>query len=205
MTPAYSRMSFTSGGLFISESVEMAELYVSLQDWKSVRAKVIDDNLLHTRTRKSAMRMSLEILLRLQQLSETERLTLIEASSHDQGYLLWISVCRTYRFIGEFATEVLRERFLRFQNTLEPQHVDQFLDRKAEWHPELLQIKSSTREKLRQNLLKMLREAQLLSAEGLILPPIFSREVLERYAPQLLKEILYFPMFESDLKLAYKQ
>ena len=40
---------------------------------------------------------------------------MVEGSSQEQKAVLWLAVCRHYRFIHEFATEVLREKFLTYQ------------------------------------------------------------------------------------------
>ena len=75
-SPKY-RMSFTTGGLFVAQSALLAELYLDLADWKHVRTRAIDENLLQTRTVRSAKLISGEICFRLGELDEQE---LIEES-----------------------------------------------------------------------------------------------------------------------------
>ena len=84
--------------------------------------------------------------------------------------LLWVAVCRRYPFIREFATEVLREHFLVLRRRLVFADFDHFLNAKALWHAELDDIAKSTQLKLRQNLFRMLREADLLSDQYEIHP-----------------------------------
>ena len=106
------RMSFTTGGLFHRESVKLAALYLDVGDWNSVRDKVIAENLLQTRTLNTLRRVCREVVSRLRTLTRGELECLVESSQQEQGYLLWLAVCRRYRFIADFAVEVLRERYM---------------------------------------------------------------------------------------------
>ena len=156
-------MSFTVGGLFRGESLRLAALYLDRGNWKVCRDKVIADNLLQARTLNSLKRIYREVSSRLQTLNRDELETLVESSRQDQGYLLWLAVCRRYRFIAEFAVEVLRERYLSLKSDLAYEEFDSFFNRKSEWHLELDQITPATRNKLRQVLYRILREADLLT------------------------------------------
>ncbi len=60
----------------------------------------------------------------------------------------------------------MRERFLLLASTLDYQDFDSFVRAKALWHEELAEIKDSTLQRLRSNVFKMLREAELLSKAG---------------------------------------
>ena len=93
---------------------------------------------------------------------------------------MWAAACRRYELIGEFAEEVLRERFLLLASTLEYEDFDGFVRAKALWHEELAAIKDSTLQKLRSNVFKMLREAELLSEAGHIVPAVLSERVVDQ-------------------------
>jgi hypothetical protein len=149
-------MSFITGSLFRHESVKLAALYIDLGDWNSVRDKVIAENLLQTRTLNTLKRVCLEVISRLRTLSPGELECLVEGSHQEQAYLLWLAVCRRYRFIADFAVEVLRERYITLKGDLTLDDFDSFFNRKSEWHLELDEITPSTRGKLRQVLFKML-------------------------------------------------
>jgi len=103
-------MSFSTGGLYHQESVKVAQLYLESGDWVKVRDTIIQENILQTRTLASAKKISEEIRSRLKLLTDQELGVLTEGPSQDQAYILWLSVCRRYRFIYEFAVEVLREK-----------------------------------------------------------------------------------------------
>lgn len=193
-------LSFTTGSLFHRESVKLAALYLDLGDWDSVRNKVIAENLLQTRTLNTLKRVCREVISRLRTLSLGELKFLVEVSHQEQAYLLWIAVCRRYRFIADFAVEVLRERHITLKSDLTHEGFDSFFSRKAEWHLELDEITQATRGKLRQVLFKMLREADLLTANNMIHVAMLSLRLLGLIHQGSRREILYFPVFESDVK-----
>ncbi len=192
--------SFTTGSLFHRESVELAALYLDLGAWNAVRDKVIADNLLQSRTLSRLQRACREILSRLKTLSPDELKFLVEGSHQEQGYLLWLAVCRRYRFIADFAVEVLRERYITLKGDLTHEDFDAFFNRKSEWHSELDALTPKTRSNLRQALFKTLREADLLTANNTIQAALLSPRLLELIHQNSRRDFLYLPVFESDVK-----
>lgn len=193
-------MSFTTGGLFHRESAKLAGLHLEFRDWIVVRNKVIDENLLQARTLNTQKRICREVIARLKTFSIEELRFLIDASRQEQSYLLWIAVCRRYKFIADFAIEVLRERFITLKTDLNHKDFDSFLNRKSEWHTELDEIRPTTRKKLRQVLFKMLHEADLLTANNMINTTMLTPKLIDLVVRTNRRDLLYFPIFESDLK-----
>lgn len=193
-------MSFTTGGLFHRESVKVAELYLMLGDWSAARDDVIGKNILQARTMNSLKRVCREVISRLKTLRDEELGFLIEANHQVQGQILWIAVCRRYKFIAEFAVEVLRERYMALKTDLSFQDFDSFLNRKSEWHSEVDKIRPVTRNKLRQVLFRMLREADLLTTNNNIKAAMLSPRLMDIIFNGNCRDILYFPAYESDLK-----
>lgn len=194
------KMSFTTGGLFLNESVKVAELYHVLEDWTLVREKVLADNILQTRVQSTAKRVCREIVSRLKQFSQHELDLLIDAGFQEQGYLLWLAICRCYEFIGDFAVEVLRERYLSLKTDLHYEDFDFFFNGKAENHPELDEIKTTTRKKLRQVLFKIMREAGLLTNNNEIIGAVLSQQMQNNFTSH--QAIVFFPVFDSDLTIS---
>jgi hypothetical protein len=180
--------------------VELAALYLDLGDWNAVRDKVIAENLLQTRTQNSLKRICREVISRLRTLTQSELTLLVDASHQEQGYILWLAVCRRYRFIADFAVEVLRERYITLKTDLVHEDFDSFFNRKSEWHLELDEITPATRCKLRQVLFKMLREADLMTAKNMINAAMFGPRLLKLLHQGNRRDVSYFPVFESVLK-----
>lgn len=193
------KTSFITGGLFHFESVKLAKLYLEQRDWKVVREHVIRENTLQVRTLSSLKRFCSEIISRLKTLCTEELSMLAEGSHHEQIAILWIAICRRYQFVADFAVEVLRERYMLSKNELHYEDFDVFFNRKSEWHPELDNISSKTRGRMRYAIFKMMREAELLVENSISQAKLTPRlvKLLQRVAKV---DIAYFPIHESDVK-----
>ena len=194
------RMSFTAGGLFLRESPRIAELFLGLRDWGKVREAILRDNLLRLRTKSSSLRVSRELCDRLGCLDEDQLRILMEGSVQENAALLWMAVCRQYRFVKEFAVGVIREKFLTFQYQLEPMDFDAFFNSKAAWHKDLDAITASTQAKLRQVLFRIMTEAGLLSSQNAIQAMFLTKRVVQSIARQNRDDLLVFPATETELK-----
>lgn len=186
-------LSFTSGALLMREAAIAAPLYFRERDWSKVRAAIEQDNLLQTRTLASSQRLTREVTQRLEVLGDNELEMLIDATATERGHLLWAAACRRYDLIGEFAEEVLRERFLLLAVTLDHDDFDSFIRSKALWHEELADLKDSTLRKLRSNVFRMLVEAGLLSDDGHIQQAVLSGRVTDALVARIPSDIRFFP------------
>ena len=119
MTQHRYRLSFTAGGLLVREGGVAAPLYRKLGDRSKVRAAIESENLLQARTVSSGHRLAREVVQRLAELTDDEIDLLADATSVERGHLMWAAACRRYSLLGEFAEEVLRERFLLLAPTLD--------------------------------------------------------------------------------------
>ncbi len=192
-------MSFTTGSLFHRESVKLAVLFLEFNNWNIVRDKVLSNNILQARTLNTSKRVCREIISRLKTLDLRELDLLVHGNAQEQGYLLWIAVCRRYKFIADFAVEVLRERYISLKTDLHYEDFDSFFNKKSEWHPELDEIRPATRNKLRQVLFKILREVDLLTANNTINAAMLSPHLLEVISYGNRRDVMFFPAFESHL------
>lgn len=200
MTTERYRLSFTTGGLFLQEALLVAERYLALRDWSTTRDVVRRDNLLQVRTASASLRISKELVSRLEHLDVSELEELLEASLRDRGYLLWVAACRRYAFIRDFAIEVLREHHLALRRQLSISDYDAFYNAKALWHTELDELATSTQHKLRQNLFRMLREADLISDQQHIQPAMLSPRVAQLLALRGRDELLVFPASDNEIQ-----
>ena len=190
-------MSFTAGALLQSESVTIAKLYLELGSWNEVKDKSIANNVLQSRAVSTLKRISYEIISRLSTLTSEELILLVNSSHKDQAYLIWMAVCRHHKFIADFATEVLRERFITFKPDLQYSDFDVFFNRKCDWHSELDGLSISTKKKLRQVLFKMLREADFLDGKNNIQATILSPRLLDVIERSGGRDIMYFTVSED--------
>ena len=142
-------MSFSTGGLFINESVELAKLHRPDEAWIDTVIRAVEDGATSLPKTASRRRTLREISHRVSQLTADEREFFIEdADRMERQSLLWLATCRAYRFVREFAVEVLRERYLSYQLDLPLETFDVFFGAKAEWDEGLegiSQYRSDTR------------------------------------------------------------
>lgn len=197
-------MSFTTGGLFYHESITLARLYLDLKDWPAVRTRVMDRNLLQARTLNTAKRVFQEISSRLKLLTDDEMNVLDNSSRQEQNYILWLAVCKRYRFIHDFAVEVVREKFLRLDFQLTYQDYNIFFNTKAEWHEEMERLARETQIKLRQLLFKMLREAELFSKHNTIIPAMLTHRVVKAISKNSRAYLAVFPISDVDIRVLTK-
>jgi BrxA len=187
------KLSFTSGALLMREAVVAAPLYLRERDWSKARLVIEDDNLMQARTVASGRRVARETVQRLAVLTDEEIELLVDATATERGHLLWAAACRRYDLIGEFAEEVVRERFLLLTSTLRHEDFDSFVRGKTLWHSELAELKESTGRKLRANVFRMLHEAGLLSDGGHILQAVLSQRVASALAARTPSDVRFFP------------
>lgn len=194
------RLSFTTGGLFLRETLVLSELYQELSNWDEVRQKAADLNLLQLRTLRSAHRVTREVIARLKTLNESDLRQFSEASHDDQRLILWLTVCRLYPFVAEFASEVLHEHFITLKTDITLEDFDIFFNRKAEWNPALDVISPSTRKKLRQVLFRIMREAGLLSEHYMVIPIMLGPALHKVLSVNGNQELDYYPAYSSEIR-----
>lgn len=194
------RLSFTTGGLFLQQAPLVVERYLALRDWKQTREQVRAENLLQVRTSAAATRISKELIARLELLDPEELEFLVDGSLREQGYLLWAATCRRYAFIRDFAREVLREHYLLMRRQLTTSDYDAFFNAKALWHVELDELAASTQSKLRQNLFRMLRDADLISAQHQIQPVLITPTLAHLLGHHGNEQLMIFPATDHEIK-----
>lgn len=186
-------LSFTSGALLAREATVVAPLYLRERDWSRVREMIRDGNLLQSRTVSSGFRLAREVAQRLATLSDDELEMLIDATATERGHLMWVAACRRYSLIGDFAEEIVRERFLLLTPTLDYDDFDSFVHGKSLWHSELAELKDSTIQKLRSTVFRMLTEAGLLSERGDILHAVLSDRVVDLLDARTPSDVRFLP------------
>tara|TARA_R110002020_G_scaffold422206_2_gene631378 strand:+ start:132 stop:716 length:585 start_codon:yes stop_codon:yes gene_type:complete len=192
-------MSFTTGGLFLNETVEVARLHVEGEPWEQTMLRAMGQGATSLPKTASNRRTLREISNRLRTLSSEEREFLQhEADRKDQQALLWLATCRAYRLVREFALEVVRDRYLSYQVDLPLEAFDILFEAKAEWDEQLADLSPSTRKKLRQVLFRMMREAGVLSGENRIQSALLSPQLKVMIENKDPAELALFPGIAMD-------
>lgn len=197
--PQPYKMSFAVGGLLLNESVEVAQLHKPSEAWDATLGRALEGGVTSLPKTVSRRRTLREIVNRISTLDREELDFLIEgADRQDQQALLWLATCRAYRFVREFATEVIYERFLSFQLDLPLESFDILFAAKAEWDEGLAGISPMTRAKLRQVLFRMMREASVISDDNRILSAYVSPRLKAILTEKCPRDLSVFPGLTRD-------
>ena len=196
--PRVPLKSFTTAALLYRESAKILDLYTQVHDWPLVGKQAVEQNLLRMRTPSSSRRICSEVIARLTALTPTQLGILQDGSPPEQRYVLWLAVCKRYRFVRGFARDVVREKFLRFDFELTRQDYGSYFHAEAERHRELERLTDATRNKQRQFIFRTLREADLLSRSHRIQMAILSPRLLEAIHQDDSSLLLAFPVTGLD-------
>lgn len=156
-------MSFGTGGTHLIESVGLAAVRLSGAPWDEVAQRL---DVFAIRKEASAKRLARELTHRLRRLNDEELTLLCAGDRTEQQALLWLAICRTYRFIGEWAREVLGDRAQTYQLQVSYSDFDRFWREKEEQAPNLTALTPSTRAKLRAVLFRLMRETGIADERG---------------------------------------
>ena len=172
-------LSFGTGNAYINQSNLILKKYLENKDWKETEKYIIENNILQTNTFSSVKRVFREISLRLKSLSNEEQEFFIRSNYVDQSILIWISICRTYKFIGDFSSMIISEKFSSYQIELDYNDFNYFYEQQKVFYEELNSLKDSTRKKLRQVIFKIMKDLNIVSKTNEITPLLPSKEIKE--------------------------
>lgn len=188
------RMSFGVGGLLLNESRDVARLHNCGEAWEETITRALDQEIVNLPKAASQRRTLREISNRLAVFDADEMAFFaLDADRQEQQALLWLACCRAYRFIREFAVEIIRERYLSYQLDLPLESFDLLFDEKAEWDEDLARISLSTRRKLRQIMFRIMREAGVISASNQIQTALLSSRVKVMIEHKDASDLAIFP------------
>jgi hypothetical protein len=194
--------SFIAGGLLMNEMTAVAERFLESASWQDVAARAETENLLRARTVSSGRRVLAEVRNRMEVLSRQQIGLLVNGVASDQVAVAWLAICKAYLIVREFAEEVVRERFVTLAMTVDGSDFDRFLDAKAAWEPRLESLTDSTLEKARTVVMRMLREAGIISDQGFIQPTLLSPELVSAIQSDDASLYRVFPISDQDFARA---
>ena len=173
------RLSFGTGSLYVQESQKLILIYLNNSSWKDTVEEAVNTNLLQFSSSQSTRRAAREICTRLKSLTPQELENSPNFDPMDQALIAWLACCRTYKFIGDFSTQVLIEKFSSFKLEMSHADFDFFCDEQKLFHKELEDLTDSTEKKLRQILFRMMREAGFLTDDNRIVAGLASQSLID--------------------------
>lgn len=178
-------LSFTAASLRIYDTFLVGEAMAG------ENYRVVDEEIGNGKP-ATGKRIRVELLKRLKTLTLDQLSFLLEAGLDEARKMAFISVCKTYPFVYEFAVEVLREKMFQLDYQITEGDYFAFYNRKKESHPELEEISDHSKDKIRQVLFKILEEAKIIdnTKSKNIQPQFLSTEfqtLLQEDDPDLLR------------------
>ena len=166
--------SFTGASALPAETLVIAEEHVRLQDWEKVKVSVQENNLMNKTKQNTSKRMYHELKKRLELLTN-EQLNLLVNGSPDE------SKAMAYAFFKDFVIEVIRTKYLLYNNIIVSSDYSSFFNTKAITHNELNTITEKTTNKVKQVLFKMLEQVGLINSakDGIIIKPFLSDDSIK--------------------------
>lgn len=189
------RLSFTAASLLLYDSVELARRYLERGDWSEAIASMVETPV-SQRSISTIKRESSELAIRLQQLSAALLERLVVCEVEEARIILLYAILKTYPLIRSFCLDVLYEKSLLLDDRLEAYEINAFFREEEERQPLLEQKTEKTRQKLKQVLIKILVDANLIKStqnRTIIRPyvdPDIGRMILEDGGEIYLKALL---------------
>ena len=173
--------SFTGASALQAETLIIAEEYVRLQDWEKVKVSVQENNLMNKTKQNTSNRMYHELKKRLELLTNEQLSLLVNGSPDESKAMVLLSLLKAYSFFKDFVIEVIRTKYLLYNNIIVPSDYTSFFNTKAITHNELNTITEKTTNKVKQVLFKMLEQVGLINSakDGIIIKPFLSDDSIK--------------------------
>lgn len=198
--------SFTGANAVISETRIIAQEYVRLKNWEEVKTLIDNQNLLNKIKQATFEREFREIKKRLILLTNDQMNLLVEGSPDETKAMIFLSLLKLYLFLQDFVIEVVRNKYLLFDNTLSDVDYNKFFNSKAMTHKELNELSELTVKKVRQVVFRVLEQIDLITSlkDGLIIKPYLSPECIKVIIQDDAKLLFAFLMSDSEIKAHIK-
>ena len=173
--------SFTGASALTAETLVIAEEYIRLQDWEKVKISVLEYNLINKIKLRTSKTIYFEIKKRLELLTKEQLNLLVTGSSDESKAMVLLALLKAYSFFKDFVIEVIRAKFLLYNNNIEASDYNSFFNAKAITNNELNTITEKTTNKVKQVLFKMLVQVGLINSakDGIIIKPFLSDDSIK--------------------------
>lgn len=173
--------SFTGASALPAETLVIAEEYVRFHDWEKVKHAILSKNLLNKTKQNTAERKFREIRKRLELLTNEQMNLLVNGSSDEVKAMILLSVIKKYALVKDFVIEVIRSKYLLYNNVINESDYNNFFNAKALTNMELNNITQKTSNKVKQVLFRMLEQIGLIQSakDCVIVKPFLSDDAIK--------------------------
>ncbi|MCK9398990.1 MAG: DUF1819 family protein [Bacteroidales bacterium] len=194
-------LSFTAASLRLNEMVKVAKTAneMGISDLKTLKDRGVVFGSVKSRTSEREFR---EIQKRLEAFTPDQMNVLINGDLISQKQIAFLAVCKHYDFIRDFTIEVLRDKTLVFDYTINESDFNSFIDRRINVHPELETFSESTLKKAKQVMFRILEQSGIINnaTDKVILPQIVQPDVVRVVVKEDPAWLKIFLMADMDIK-----
>jgi len=159
-TKKYSA-SFTAGSLLLEETSRIID-YIINDTIEEKKKEIITNNAIKINSESARKRVLQEIRKRKRAVNPVVWKRFAVSNQSEQKILLFYVCLKTYTLLYDFQKEVVLENWKNMKRELDERDVELFLERKSYEHPEIDEWTDSTRDKVVQVVIRLLKEAGLL-------------------------------------------
>lgn len=158
---------FTAGSLLLKEAEILINSIQNYQDYLKGKEELREE-LLPLKSETSKKRIISDLEKRFKSIQNPEFFSIFTRSQpFEKNLLLFYITIKHYSIIADFMLEIVRPKWNNLDYNLTIEDFKNFLFFKSDTHPELDKLKESTRTKMAQVVLRMLRELGLLEGNKL--------------------------------------
>lgn len=194
-------LSFTALSLRLNEMVKVAKTAYenNMSDLMEVRESRVVFNSVKTRTSDREFR---EIRKRLDKLTPDQINILIHGDLISQKQIAFLAVCKHYDFIRDFTIDVIRDKALVYDYTINESDYNSFINGRIHIHPELEDFSDSTLKKAKQVLFHILEQAGIIdtAVNKRIQPQLIQADVIKAITKDDPAWLKIFMMPDKDIK-----
>ncbi len=194
------RFSFTAAPLRLNDMLLIAK--------NNIEGKEVDIiNDLGNGKSATGKRIYQELNRRLSYLTQEQLELFVNASLTTQKQIAFLSIVKTYRFIWEFVVEVIREKYLLFDYNITEGNYLSFFRQKQEENEYMDDLTTSTTNKLKQVLFKILEEVTIIddAQSKQIQPQILEDQLVKVIVNDQSEWLKAFLMSDIDIENCKKK
>jgi hypothetical protein len=201
------KLSFTSASLLTNDSLKVAKIYYQQKKWPATKTIILKENILQRKKEGTIVRELQEIRHRLSILTERQFELLLNSNIETQKLILFLSVCKYYRFIREFVVEVLRHKIILFNYQIYDSDYEKFFSQKCDTSLKLSSISEKTKEKIKRVLFTILWQAGIIDTvkEKILQQPFLTSNLIEAIVKDNPEYLKVFLISDKDIKTNIKK
>ena len=164
-----------------NETKILARYLADGEDAESLRKRNLEENLIMHKTKSSITRVNSGIFIRLQAMDPEILDAFLNEDSDTSKLILVYIIMKTNKLVSDFINEVYKDKILLGTNVIYNYDINGWLKEKCDNSPTLSKCTDNTKYKLRQVLIKILKDSGLVKQNKdcyQIIQPILSEEFI---------------------------